>query len=249
MSAPKTSAGATALIDLHDFVAAVRRDLRIGEECVLVDSDQHVVASFTEYDLALEAFYARLDTNPVAALKLGVYKISAHELIRTWPDAMTPLERARVLADAGIDFNTAVPGLDGMLRSQFLRGDRGTVQIGGESRVICAVWWPDEAGIRRHIGYFLEGPRNHATGLADWEFLVGREPCPPAADLVEARLTSVLNANLPDEWPIDVPDIRACRRSRRPIVYGQPREHLIRIAVAFAEEFGLLDPNGAEVKR
>lgn len=249
MPAAKSSDGGDALIDLHDFVAAVRRDLGGGEECVLVDPDQHVVASFREYGLALDDFYARLDTDPGAALKLGVYKIGRDELIRTWPDAMTPLQRARVLADAGVDFNRAVPGLDGMLRSQFLRGDHGTAQIGDETRAICTVWWPDEAGVRQHIGYFLEGHINQQTGVADWELLVGREPFPPAPDLVETRLADVLNANLPDEWPIDVKDIRACRKYRRPLMFGQPREHLLRLTVAFAEEFRLLDPNGPELQR
>lgn len=234
-------------IDLGEFVASTRRHPALNEfHCVFVDENNQVVAAYRDLTPAIEAFFDRLDTNPVATLRLRIYTVDPDELALHWPDGRSPLERARRLlgSDTPVDLGAVSVAF---FHEHLLGADPGELQIGGRTRRMFELWWPNPTGQREIIGRAIEGDHDPGSGLTPWGLWTVHGTRETDPGVIERRLAKTINTLLPTDWKMDWQMIRRYRTYQRGRLPFDPRFYLIELATRIAEQFGLLDPDGEEL--
>jgi len=230
-------------ITFKELVAAVRRHPNYPQpgasdhasQWVLVNDDDEVLASFSEFGRMRRDFYKRLDDDPVAALNLRVYRVTPDGAELKWPTNETEVERAKAAARSFRSRTYDRDSVEVFLGAWFLRGDRGTMQIRDHEVRCVEVWWPDLDGTRDVIGYLVEKFRDY------WLFCVSGEfDSRPSEQIVESRIAQAVNEALGrDDISADVVHChrRMVQEGAEPA--GLPQA-LIRMGIELAQNLGVL---------
>ena len=246
MSSPKEPAQGERAIDLGKLVASVRRHPALHEfHCVFVNEREQVVATHRNLTRAIEAFFERLDTGPVAALGLRVYTVDQDGLALCWPDGRSPLERAHSLlaSDTPVDLGSVSVAV---FHQRFPGVNFAELHIRNRTYKMFEPWWPDPTEEREIIGRAIQGNLDPDTGISPWGLWIVHGTRETNPDAIEHRIARTINTLLPTEWKIGRESIRQYRTYQRERLPFDARSNLIELATRIAEQFGWLDPHGEE---
>lgn len=233
-------------VRLDDLIAAVSRyplePSSLDLEWAIVDQSDHVLLSGTDRQKLFVAFHAKVEEEPAMAGQLRLIGISRHGgTHQYWPAEETALERARLAHKHSFSGIGESRRAEAHLRERFLQGRRGTLNIDAALSEVIELTWPDPDGNWERLGLLVR------QGKGPWSLLVDHNRRETEAAVIEQRLAEVVQSLAPSV-AIDSSWIRTHRKRRRNQTSYDMHTFLIELAVRVAEEFGLLNQAGDELR-